>query len=308
MRNLIVALFMLVSALAAGQDRIVSSNYFTGDNEYQYSFRQYVGYERNMELKSRDTLKPNMIFSVTPAAGWRHYFYDGAYNTYADARVSGSYRRGRNFRLGASVSQLFSKEWSPTFMDGYARYSFTRAAFEAYFEREAVGTPVTNDLRYSSSSIGSSFDYRIGRKSTLVLGMSRNEITDGNVRWFQTARTIYAFGRNSYVDLKLRRMYGSEWSPYYFSPRSVIQISSGYGLYSDLKNGGSLKIYAGAGFQEIEGYVMSMFSVDAKISFPVSSRMECEVVAGSRNFNEYLYHTLSIRLSYDLKKKAIPNK
>ena len=71
---------------------------------------------------------------------------------------------------------------------------------------------------------------------------------------------------------------------------------------------GSLKIYAGAGFQEIEGYVMSMFSVDAKISFPVSSRMECEVVAGSRNFNEYLYHTLAIRMSYDLKKKAIPNK
>lgn len=308
MKYLIAAIFLFASSFAFGQDRIVTSSYYTGDNEYQHSLRQYAGYEKNMVIESRDTTKPDMHVSLSPAAGWRTYFFEGIYTSFSDARISAAYRRGRNFRAGAGISQLYSKDWSPTFFDGYVRYSAGRSAIEGYFEREAVGTPLTNIMRYSSLTAGASFDYRMSRKSTLVLAMARSEITDGNIRWYQTARIMRAFSRNSYVDIKVRRMFGSDWSPYYFSPNSMVQANIGYGMYSDLKKGGSLKIYAGAGIQEIEGYVMSMFSIDAKASFVLSERWGCEAIVGSRNFNDYLYHTLTIRFSYELKKKAVPNR
>lgn len=308
MRNMIAAILVAFSMAALGQERAFSSSYFTGDNEYQYSSRQYAGYERDIALKSKDTTRPDGLLVASAAGGWRCYFYGGLENSYSDARISAAYRKGRNFRAGASVSQLYSKDWSPAFFDGYARYTRGRYSLEGYLEREAVGTPVTNIMKYSSFTAGASMDFRLSRKSTLVLAMARNEISDGNVRWYQTARMMRSFDRNSYVDFKIRRMFGSEWSPYYFSPRSIVQANAGYGIYSDLKKGG-LKLYAGAGIQEIEGSVMSMFSIDAKVSLALSERWSCEAVASSRNFNQYLYHTLTLRFSYDLKKKKpVPNR
>lgn len=308
MRILMVLAFLAISFLALGQDRIVQSSYFTADNAYQHSVRQYMGYEKNMAIKSRDTSKPPMMISVTPSAGWRCYFFEGAVTRYADARITASYRRGRRFSSGISASQLYSKEWSPLFFDGYARYSFGRASMEGYFERESVGTPITNMLRYSMESVGASVDFRITRKQSFVAGMTRIGISDGNVRWAQTARYIYLFSRNSYADFRTKRIFGSEWSPYYFSPNSIVQANLGYGFYSDLKNDGSARIYVGAGIQEIEGYVMSMFSIDAKASFKLAKGWSCDAIVSTRNFNDYLYHTLTIKLGYDLKKKAIPNR
>jgi hypothetical protein len=239
--------------------------------------------------------------------GWRCYFFDGLENHYTDLRTNISYRHSRMLCTNFNVSTLSSKEWSPVFFDGFVRYSRKRMAYELYMERETVGTPVTNNLRYVSSFTGLSVDFRMSRRFTLVNSLAYNSISDGNTRWFQTMRFIYGLNNTSYVDFKLRKMYGGEWSEYYFSPNYINQMNVGYGFFKQ-KEKFSTKFYIGSGFQEIDNYYMAMFNVDFKISTNRDSKWNYDFAVSSRNFNEYIYNTFTIKAYYTFPNKKVSDK
>jgi len=307
MRYLLSLLFLLITLSGVSQDRFVSSTYLTNDNAYQSSFKEYVGYEKNLVFHPKDTTKPERNLSITPMIGWRCYFYNGLENHYTDLRTNISYRHSRRLCTNFNVSKLSSKEWSPLFFDGFVRYSRKRMAYELYTERETVGTPVTNNLRYVSSFTGLSVDFRISRRFTMVNSLAYNKVNDGNTRWFQTMRFIYSLNSSSYVDFKLRKMYGGEWSPYYFSPNYINQMNVGYGFFKQ-KEKFSTKFYIGSGFQEIDNYYMAMFNVDFKISTNRDSKWNYDFAVSSRNFNEYLYNTFTIKAYYTFANKKVSDK
>jgi hypothetical protein len=308
MRYFLAFLFLLIPVMATLQDRVVSNTYLTGDNAYQYSFRQYAGYEKRLVFHPKDTTKPDRLLSIAPTIGWRCYFYDGLENHYTDLRTGISYRHSVSMNAGFNASVISSKEWSPFFFDGFIRYSRRRMAYELYMERDLVGTPQTNILRYVSSFTGLSSDFRISRRFTLVNSLAYNSISDGNKRWFQTMRFIYALkDTRSYVDFKIRKMYGGEWSPYYFSPSYISQMNVGYGFFSQKKKF-SAKFYIGAGFQEIDNYYMAMFNTDFKIVTNRKNKWNYDIMIGSRNFNEYLYNTFTIKAYYIFESKKVSDK
>lgn len=308
MRYLLSLLFLFITLSGVSQDRFVSNTYLTNDNAYQSSFKQYVGYEKNLILHPKDTTKPDRTLSITPMIGWRCYFYDGLVNHYTDLRTNIAYRHSTRFCTNFNISYLSSKEWSPLFFDGFVRYSRKSLSFELYKERETVGTPITNNLRYVSSFTGLSVDFRMSRRFTMVNSLVYNTISDGNARWFQTMRFIYSLKNSgSYVDFKLRKMYGGEWSPYYFSPNYINQMNVGYGFFKQ-KEKFSTKFYLGTGFQEIDNYYMAMFNVDFKISTNRDSKWNYDFAVSSRNFNEYLYNTFTIKAYYTFANKKVSDK
>jgi hypothetical protein len=291
------------------QDRFLSHTYLTNDNAYQSSFKQYVGYEKNFTFHPKDTLEPDRLLSVTPMIGWRCYFYNGLENHYTDVRTNVSYKYSNRLCGSFNLSFLSSKDWSPMFYDGYIRYSRKKFAYELYRERETVGTPVTNNLRYISSFTGLSVDFRLTRRLTLVNSLAYNDINDGNRRWFQTMRFISTIKNRSYVDLKVRKMYGGEWSPYYFSPSYINQYNVGYGFYKPVyKDKFTTKFYFGAGVQEIDNYYMYMFNLDLKVTTDLKSKWNYEFALSSRNFNTYLYNTFTFKVYYTFANKKVSDK
>lgn len=309
MRYILAFLICMLSALSTGQDRLVSYTYLTNDNAYQSSVRQYIGYSKSMVIHPKDTTKPDRLLDITPMVGWRCYFFKGIENNYADLRTNIAYKHNRNWCVNFNTSFLSSKEWSPIFFDGFVRYSKKRISIESFYERETVGTPITNNLRYISESFGISADYRLARRLTMVNSIAYNSISDGNTRWYQTSRFIYTIGNSSYVDIKAKRMFGSDWSPYYFSPDYINQYNVGYGFYRPFNNGKlTTKLYAGLGFQEIDGYYMSMFNLDIKESTNFDSKWNADFIISTRNFNEYIYNTFTIKVYYTFGKKADTDK
>lgn len=291
------------------QDRFLSHTYLTNDNAYQSSFKQYVGYEKNFTFHPKDTLEPDRLLSVTPMIGWRCYFYNGLENHYTDVRTNVSYKYSNRLCGSFNLSFLSSKDWSPMFYDGYIRYSRKKFAYELYRERETVGTPVTNNLRYISSFTGLSVDFRLTRRLTLVNSLAYNDISDGNRRWFQTMRFISTIKNRSYVDLKVRKMYGGEWSPYYFSPNYINQYNIGYGFYKPVyKDKFTTKFYFGAGVQEIDNYYMYMFNLDLKVTTDLKSKWNYEFGLSSKNFNTYLYNTFTFKVYYTFANKKVSDK
>ena len=289
------------------QDRFLSHTYLTNDNAYQSSFKQYFGYEKNLIFYPKDTLKQDRLLSVTPMIGWRCYFFNGLENNYTDVRTNVSYKYNNRLCGSFNLSFLSSKDWSPMFYDGYIRYSRKRFSYELYRERETVGTPVTNNLRYISSFTGLSADFRLNRRLTLVNSLAYNDISDSNGRWFQTMRFICTIKNGSYVDLKIRKMYGGEWSPYYFSPNYINQYNVGYGFYKP-KEKFTTKFYFGAGFQEIDNYYMVMFNLDLKATTNLRSKWNYEFALSSRNFNTYLYNTFTFKVYYTFVNKKVYDK
>ena len=309
MRNILTLLISIMTFFAISQDRFVSNTYLTNDNAYQSSFKQYVGYDKNFVIKSKDTTKSDRILDITPMLGCRYYFYNGVSNNYSDLRTNISYRYNRNLCTNFSLSLLSSKEWSPLFFDGYVRYTRKKLSYEFFKERETVGTPVTNNLRYISSFTGLSVDYRINKRLVLVNGLSYNTISDGNKRWFQTMRFICSLKDDSYIDFKLRRMYGGDHSSYYFSPGYINQYNVGYGFYKPIyKEKFTSKFYFGAGFQEIDNYYMAMFNLDFKATTNLKSKWNYEFAISSRNFNTYIYNTFTFKVYYTFVNKKVSDK
>lgn len=309
MKYFLTILISVIAFFATSQDRFISNTYITNDNEFQSSFRQYVGYDKNFVFHPKDTTKPDRILDITPMIGWRCYFFNGLENHYTDIRTNLSYRYNKNLYTNFSLSFLSSKDWSPVFFDGYIRYTRKRFAYEFFKERETVGTPVTNNLRYVSSFTGLSIDYLINKKLTLINSLAYNTINDGNNRWFQTTRFIFYLNARSYIDFKLRKMYGGEWSEYYFSPNYINQYNVGYGFYKPIyKEKFMSKFYFGAGFQEIDDYYMAMFNVDFKATTNFKSKWNYEFVVSSRNFNYYIYNTFTFKIHYTFVNKKVSDK
>lgn len=309
MRYLLMLMVAMMSFMTIGQERIGSYTYITADNAYQYSVRQYAAYTKSFTIHPKDTTKPDRQLDITQMLGGRCYFYNGVENHYSDIRTNISYRHNRKWCANFSVSSLHSKDWSPVFFEGFVRYNKKRLSLEMFQERESVGTPITNELRYVSYSSGISADYRISRRLTAVGSITRNSISDGNRRWYQTSRIICEIGEGAYIDLKARRMFGSEWSPYYFSPSYINQYNIGYGFYKPFHDGKlNTKLYVGLGIQEIENNYMSMFNVDIKESTSFDSSWNADLIFSTRNFNEYIYSTLTLKVHYTFGKKAASDK
>lgn len=310
MRNILTLLISIITFFAMSQDRFVSNTYLTNDNAYQSSFKQYIGYDKNFVIKNKDTTKEDHILDVTPMIGWRCYFYNGLENHYSDIRTNVAYKYNRNLCANINLSFLSSKDWSPVFFDGYLRYTRKRLSYEFFKERETVGTPVTNNLRYISSFTGLSVDYRMSRKLTMVNSLAYNTVSDGNRRFFQTFRLIRTLKDNrSYIDFKLRKMFGGEWSPYYFSPSYINQYNVGYGFYKPIyKEKFISKFYFGAGAQEIDNYYMAMFNVDFKANTNFKSKWNYEFAFSSRNFNTYIYNTFTFKVYYTFVNKKDSDK
>jgi len=301
-KYILTFILSIFTFLTLSQDKIVSSTYLTFDNEYQNSVRKYVGYDKNFIINRKDTTKENHVLDVIPLVGWRCYFYKGQENRFIDYRVSTNFRYDRNFCINANVSFLNSSMWSPVFFDGLVRYTKKRYSSEFFFERESVGTPIANELRYSSTSTGLSLDYRVSRKLTVVNSLAYNGISDGNNRWFHSTRLIYTLKNNSYIDLKLRRMIGGEWSPYYFSPNQINQYNFGYGFNRVYKRKLGIKLYFGMGIQKIDDDIMLMSNYDLRLN-RTYKKWYFEVSAGTRNFNTYIFNTVNTKITYTIGNK-----
>ena len=296
-----ILLLLLIPFYSISQDKIMLETYLTGDNSYQQSIKQYIGYDKNIIIHSKDTTKPDKVLDVTPMMGYRYYYYDKVDNTFSDFRVNLKYKHNKNVLVNINTSILNSKDWNPIFFDGFIRYNKGRYSVESYIENESVGTPKTNQLRYYSKSIGTSLDFKISKKFTIVNSITYNKISDGNDRWFQTSRLIYTINQKSYLDLKFKHMLGSDWSPYYFSPESITQYNIGYGLYKPIfKDKAIIKFYFGSGFQLINKDKMLMLNSDLKLSRTFNRKWYGEVSISSRNFNDYIYNTMNIKLAYNL--------
>ena len=299
-KHLISLLIALTAFHGASQQKLTTQTYVTADNAYQNSIRQYGGYERAFTIQRSDTSLPSMKLTAAQLIGWRCYFMDGVVTDFKDARTSITFSPNRRFFANANVSLLGSSAWSPVFFDGFLRYHKSRITAETFVERESVGTPITNQLRYVSTTAGLSVDFRINRRLTTVNGFAMNSINDGSIRWYQTHRLIYTLkGGRHYIDAKTRVMFGSQTSPYYFSPLAVNQYNVGYGIFMPTKNDKLyLKAYVGLGIQEVNHDHMSMFNVDLKATSNFDSRWNGEIIFTTRNFNEYIFNTFSMRIFY----------
>ena len=301
MKILIAILLVFMSMVGFSQDKLVSYTYLTADNAYQTSIKQYVGYDRLITIHPSDTNKCDKILHIIPLVGYREYYYNNKSNQYSDLRLNTTLRCDRNLCFGANVSLIHTKDWTPLLYDGFARWTKKRFTTEFFREHELVGTPTTNDLRYTSTFTGVSVDYRLNRYLTVVNGISYNKISDGNDRWYYISRIICSMGDRTYIDFKTRQMWGGEWSPYYFSPQSMSQYNIGYGFYKPFFNEKLMvKFYGGAGVQVIDKDKMAMFNVDLKLTTNFDSRWNGELSVGSKNFNTYVYNTLSIKITYNL--------
>ncbi len=302
MKYILTLILSLFTVLTFSQDRVISSTYLTFDNAYQNSIRKYVGYDKEFIIKNKDTNKADHMLDVTPLVGWRCYFYKGQENHFVDYRINTNFKYSRNLIFNTNVSFLTLNTWKPIFFDGLLRYSKGRFSTEVFFERESVGTPIANELRYVSSSIGASLDYRVSRKITVVNSFSYNNISDGNNRWFHSSRMIYSLKNNSYIDLKLRRMIGGEWSPYYFSPNQINQYNFGYGFNRVYKRKLGIKLYFGMGIQKIDNDIMLMSNYDLRLN-RTYKKWYFEVSAGTRNFNTYIFNTVNTKITYTIGNK-----
>lgn len=301
MKKILTVLLLIFSLTSFGQDRLISTTNITFDNEFQNSFRKYFGYDKNIIIKNKDTTKENHVLDITPLLGWRCYFFNGKENHFVDYRLNTGFKYDKNWCVNTNISFLNSSMWSPIFFDGLFRYSGNKYSTELFVEREAVGTPITNELRYVSVSSGLSFDYRVSRNLTMVNSLTHNSISDGNDRWFYSNRFIYALKNNSYIDFKVKKMFGGEWSPYYFSPNQINQFNMGYGFNHSYEYNIKLKFYVGVGFQNIDKYNMLMMNYDLKLN-KTYKKWFFEVSFGSRNFNNYIYNVFNTKIAYIINK------
>lgn len=300
-RKILTVLLTLIFTTVFGQDKFISITNFTFDNAFQNSFREYVGYDKNFVIKNKDTSKEDHILDITPLFGGRSYFFNGKENHFTDYRLNTSFKYDKKFSTSTNIYFLNSKSWSPIFFDGLFRYSGKRLSSELFVERELVGTPVTNQMRYVSFSNGLSLDYRLTKKTILVNSLTYNLISDGNDRLFYISRVIYTMKKNSYVDFKLKRMFGGEYSPYYFSPININQYNLGYGFNRTYKPNINIKFYFGLGYQSINNDNMLMMNYDLKIN-KLYKKWLFEVYFGSKNFNTYIYNVFNTKIAYTLSK------
>lgn len=302
MKYILTFILSIFTFLAFTQDKVVSYTYVTFDNAYQNSLRQYVGYNKSFLIKNKDTNKVDHVLDVTPLVGWRCYFYNGSENHFVDYRVNTNFKYNKNWYVSTNVSFLSSKEWSPVFFDGFIRRNRNRYSSELFIERESVGTPIANQLRLVSTSAGLSTDFKITKRLTIVNSLAYNSINDGNNRWFHVSRLIHTLGSESYVDIKMRRMIGGDWSPYYFSPNQVYQYNVGYGFNKSIKRVG-VKFYFGTGLQIIDNYNTLMMNYDLRLNKTFNKKWYGELSTSSRNFNEYIYSTVNVRVIYTIGKE-----
>lgn len=302
MKYILILLLSFFTLLATAQDKVVSYSYVTFDNAYQNSIRQYIGYDKNFIIKNKDTTKEDHTLDITPLVGWRCYFFDGYENHFIDYRVNTAYRWSKNLCFNGNVSFLTFNTWTPVFYDGFVRYTKRRFSTEIFSERESVGTPLTNDLRYVSNTNGLSVDFRVSRRLTFVSSLANNTISDGNSRWFHSCRFIYTLKNNSYVDIKARRMIGGEWSPYYFSPNQINQYNIGWGFNRSFGNDLGVKFYFGSGVQIIDKESLLMLNYDLRLTKKLNKNWNFELSTGSRNFNTYIFNTVNIKFVYNITK------
>lgn len=297
MRYILCFITFMLSTLSIAQEKVVSYIFISNYNSRQSSIKQYIGYETILIHPKKNS---DMTLDIKTLIGERYYFYDDIYDNYIDTRTSINYKYNKNWSTNLNLSILSSNEWSPILFDGIIRYNNKKISIELYKERESVGTPITNNLKYISSFTGISIDYLLTKQFTISNGITHNSISDGNSRWYQNSRFIYTLNNDkSYFDIKLRHMYGSDWSRYYFSPNYINQYIIGYGLYKSFYYDKlNTKVYIGIGLQEIDKDYIKMFNFDIKESFKLKSKLNGDIIINIRSLDKYIYNTLTINIYY----------
>ena len=296
-KYILVILISIFTSFLFGQDKVVSYTYIRFDNEYQNSTYQYVGYDKSFVINKEEQ---TITFDVIPLIGSRVYSNNNIENQFSDYRINTSFKYNRNWYINTNLSFLNSKEWSPFFFDGLIRYSKGKYSTEFFIERESVGNPTTNQLRYISTTESLSLDYKIIKRLLIVNAISKSKITDGNIRVSHISRLIYTLNDISYIDFRLRRMTNSNWSPYYFSPDKINQYNFGYGLNKVYK-GVTVNLYVGSGLQIIDNEDVIMSSYDLKLSKVFNNKYYIEVSNSSKNFDTYIYNTINVKFTILIK-------
>ncbi len=277
-----------------GQDKIVSNTYSSFDNDSQMVIREYVGYEKKIVFNGNGELDNSL--NITPLIGRRLYFQSELESKFTDYNIKSDYKYGR-MNVGGSLSLLYSNNWSPILFDGFVRYNNDVYSIELFCERDFIGSVRTNEMKYLYTSLGISLDYRLIKNLTIVNSLSRNKMSDGNIRWNISSKAIYSLDDDSYFDLRVRRVDG-RWSQYYFSKNRIEQYNIGYGLNHSFVNGLIVKIYFSSGFQKVDNNIVSMLNTDLRLKKNFVNKLNIELILGSIKFDSYLYNTCNIKIAY----------
>ena len=296
-KYILLILISIFTSFVFGQDKVVSYTYIRFDNEYQNSTYQYVGYDRIFVINKEDQL---IVFDIIPLIGSRFYSNNNIENQFSDYRINTSFKYNRNWYINTNLSLLNSKEWSPFLFDVLVRYSKGKYSTEFFIERESVGNPITNQLKYISTTESLSLDYRIIKRLLIVNAISNSKISDGNIRLSNTSRVIYTLNSISYIDFRIRRVTNSEFSPYYFSPDKINQYNFGYGL-NKVYRGVTINLYVGSGLQIIDNEDVIMSNYDLKLSKVFNNKYYIEVSNSSKNFDTYIYNAINVKFTILIK-------
>jgi hypothetical protein len=196
-----------------------------------------------------------------------------------------------------SPALLISGDWSPFIYEFNTFIPLKKFNVEINSERDLVG-PRAIKKSIISQYNGVSLDYSPINKLTFVGSFQRNNISDGNIRYFYITRVIYS-PTWYYFDLRMRNMRGGEWSEYYFSPESINQYNIGAGLTKQMFSGKTkLKSYLGLGLQKVDNQSMTLVLFDLNLSTKFSKNIDGESNIVFRNINKYFFTFGSFKLKY----------
>lgn len=291
-----IFLLCLLSFNCLSQGKLSSNAFYNFDNDKQSGVRYYTTWGNKYK---------NYNFGIMN--GVRYYVQDTSYKSLTDFRFNISHTFKSELYFNYNISILNTKDWNILFFDGAIRYPYKKFNFELYTERETIGTPKTIDLKLSSLFIGVSFDYKINDRFTLVNGVSNNNISDGNNRWYTVNRLSYTFeNEKSYIDLKINNMFSGDWSPNYFSPERSLESTSGFGFYKNIfKNKYYLKFYIASGFQNISTDYNNLTLINFKLTTNFEKNFYGEISYGLRKVNDYGYSYGQFRIIYNVNKPHI---
>lgn len=301
--RILTFIFIFIVFNLFGQNDLQIKSKINLDNENQIIFKSYQGYSHTFDsLKIKDSTEN--LFNVNT----------GLFNSfvlYQDTSISKKFNEVRtslevHFDKGTKVyfspAILISNNWSPFIYDFNTFIPFKKFNLEINSERDLVG-PRAIKKSIVSQYNGISLDYSPIKKLTIVGSIQKNNITDGNIRYFYISRVIYSPSWY-FIDARTRNMRGGKWSEFYFSPETIDQWNIGTGFtkrfFSDRTR---IKSYFGVGYQRVDKQSMSLIIIDLNLSNKFSKKIEGETSIGLRNIGKYFFTFGEFRLKYILDRK-----
>jgi hypothetical protein len=298
MKKILFILSFLSSLVSFAQNDLQTQSKITLDNEKQIIFKSSQGYSHTFDSLSLDDSSRHM-FNINAGLfnSFALYQDTSISKKFNEIRTEFSAKFFKGTKIYFSPAVLISSDWSPLVYEFNTFIPFKKFNIEINSERDLVGPRAIKKTIISQYN-GISLDYSPTSKLTLVGSVQRNNITDGNLRYFYITRVIYSHNWY-YLDLRMRNMRGGEWSEYYFSPESINQYNVGAGLTRRLFSGNTkVKSYLGLGLQKVDNQSMTLLIFDLNLSSKLSKKIDGEANIGFRNINQYLFTFGTFKLKY----------